>query len=107
MTTLVEFPVAGGGFVLVEVSRSSGVVTRGGPGGVFARAQQTFEEAVSRIQPAVQGVVEQLMALAQRPDEVTVEFGIDLHAEAGAFVAAAGSTANFTVTLTWRQPAGP
>lgn len=104
MKKLVEFDSAAGGTILVEVEDDSGgVVTRGGGrGGVFEQAQQTFEEAVSRIQPAVQGVINQMLSLTQRPDEVCVEFGLDLHAEAGAFIAAAGGKANFSVTLTWR-----
>ncbi|WP_345148745.1 CU044_2847 family protein [Arthrobacter ginkgonis] len=103
MRELVEFRSADGGTVLVEVEEGPGVVTRGGGRGeVFKQAQQTFEEAVSRIQPAVQGVINQMLSLTHRPDEVCVEFGLDLHAQAGAFIAAAGATANFTVTLTWR-----
>lgn len=106
MKKLIEFVSATGGSVLVEIEEDhSGVVTRGGGrAGVFEQAQQTFEEALSRIQPAVQGVINQMLSLTQRPDEVCVEFGLDLHAEAGAFIAAAGSKANFSVTLTWRAP---
>jgi Trypsin-co-occurring domain 1 len=37
---------------------------------------------------------------------VHVEFGLDLHAEAGAFIAAVSTTANFTVALTWRRDPG-
>jgi Trypsin-co-occurring domain 1 len=57
--------------------------TRGlkGPKSPSGRGQ-TFEEAVSRIQPAVEGVITQLRSLASAPDEVHVEFGVDLHAEA-------------------------
>jgi hypothetical protein len=84
---------------LVEFRSNAGGIVRSG---IFTQAQQSFEEAVSRIQPAVQGVIDQMLSLAQQPDEVCVEFGLDLHAEAGAFIAAAGSTANFTVKLTWR-----
>jgi hypothetical protein len=78
-------------------------VTRGLKGAEVAeRARQTFEEAISRIQPAVQGVIAQLHSLTEAPDEVHVEFGLNLHAEAGAFIAAVGTSANFTVALTWR-----
>lgn len=109
MGHLVEFPLAGGDTVLVEVAeRGGGPVTRGLHGtGVAERAQRTFEEAVDRIQPAVQGVVAQLRSLAQAPDEIHVEFGLDLHAEAGAFIAAASTTANFSVALTWRRKPPP
>ena len=43
-------------------------------------------------------------------DEVVVSFGLQLSAEAGAFIAAASTAANFTVSVTWRaaapEPAG-
>ena len=107
MAQLVEFPLAAGGSVLVDVTApQAGPVTRGLKGAdVIERARQTFEEAVGRIRPALEGVINQLGSLAQVPDEVHVEFGLDLHAEAGAFIAAVSSTANFTVALTWRRDA--
>lgn len=107
MTRLVEFPTDDGGTVLLEVSdNTGGLVTRGSGGqtSVFARAQQTFERALSNIRPAVQGVVDELMGLPAKPDEVSIKFGLDLHAEAGAFIAAASTSSNFAVTLTWRRP---
>ena len=80
-------------------------LTRGLKGSEVAeRAQQTFEEAVSRVRPAVESVITQLHSLAETPDEMHIEFGLDLHAEAGAFIAAVSTTANFTVALTWRRP---
>jgi Trypsin-co-occurring domain 1 len=108
MAQLVEFPLATGGSVLVEVTQNQGgPVTRGLKGAeVTERATQTFEEAVSRVKPAVEGVITQLRSLTKAPDEMHIEFGLDLHAEAGAFIAAVSTTANFTVALTWRS-AGP
>ena len=105
MDQLVEFPLASGGSVLVQLpEHASGPVTRGLKGAeITERAQQTFEEAVGRVRPAVEGVITQLRSLTEAPDEVHVEFGIDLHAEAGAFIAAVSTTANFTVALTWRR----
>lgn len=103
MTRLIEFPTASGGTVLIEVAEGpGGLVTRGGTHGeLFARAQQTFEKALGNIKPAVQGVFDELFSLENRPDELCVEFGLDIHAEVGAFIAAASSTSNFKVTLTW------
>jgi hypothetical protein len=105
MGQLVEFPLETGGSVLVDVTgHHTGPVTRSLKGTeVVERARQTFEEAVGRVQPAVEGVITQLRSLAEVPDEVHVEFGLDLHAEAGAFIAAVSTTANFTVALTWRR----
>jgi hypothetical protein len=109
VTRLIEFPTASGGTVFIEVADGTGgLVTRGGTHGeVFARAQQTFENALGHIQPAVQGVIDELLSLENRPEEVCVEFGLDVHAEVGAFIAAASSTSNFKVTLTWRNPKRP
>jgi Trypsin-co-occurring domain 1 len=103
---LVEFPLADGSSVLVEVHPTAAAgspVTRGiGPSDVVDRAHRSFEDAIDRIQPAAQAIITRLRQLPQTPDEVRVEFGLDLHAEAGAFIAAASSTANFKIVLTWR-----
>ena len=105
MGRLVEFPAADGSSVLVEVSdQPVGTVTRGisGPS-ISERAQQTFEDAVHRVEPAMRAIVSHLQSAAQSPDEIQVEFGLNLHTQAGAFIAAASATANFTVTLTWHR----
>jgi hypothetical protein len=104
MGRLVEFPLEDGSSILVEVD-AAGPVTRGlsDRRGVTEQAQQTFEQAVARVQPAAQALVRRLRALADAPEEIGVEFGVELSAEAGAFIAAASSTANFKVTLTWRR----
>ena len=41
--------------------------------------------------------------MPQAPDEVQVEFGLDLHAEVGAIIAAA----NFKTAMTWRRTQPP
>ncbi|WP_144660543.1 CU044_2847 family protein [Paenarthrobacter nicotinovorans] len=111
MSRLVEFTTDDGGTVVVEVASGAGsLVTRGGDhaadhSGVFARAQQTFQRALEQVRPAVQGVIDELLSLENRPDELSVEFGIDLHAEAGAFIASASTASNFKVRLTWNKPA--
>jgi Trypsin-co-occurring domain 1 len=110
MSRLVEFPLQDGGTVLVQVDEAAaGPATRGLGDRrlVTERAQQTFEQAITRVQPAAQALISRLRALADAPDEVGVEFGLELSAEAGAFIAMASSTANFKVTLTWRRPSPP
>jgi Trypsin-co-occurring domain 1 len=105
MGRLVEFPLQDGTSILVEVDAAAGPVTRGlgDQHGVAERAQQTFEQAIARVQPAAQALVGRLRAVADAPEEIGVEFGLQLSVEAGAFIAAASSTANFKVTLTWRR----
>ena len=110
---LVEFPLEDGGSVLVQVEDGA---TAGGYGGgevtrswgdreqrVVAQAQQSFEQAVGRVQPAVQALVRRLRSVAESPEEIKVDFGIELSAEVGAFVTGASATGNFTVSMTWRR----
>lgn len=106
MGQLVEFPLEGGGSVLVQVdgARAGGQVTRGvGERRVTEQASQTFEQAVGRLRPVAQALITQLRALADVPDEVQVEFGLELSAEAGAFIAAASASANFKVSIAWHR----
>lgn len=104
MGQLVEFPLEGGGSVPVAVdTTASGTVTRGwGDRHVVEQAQQTFEQAIARVQPAVHAMVARFRELADAPDEVHVEFGLELSAAAGAFIAAASSSGNFRVSMTWK-----
>jgi Trypsin-co-occurring domain 1 len=106
VTRLVEFPLQDGGSVLVQVDEAApGPVTRGlGDRPMLTeQARHTFEDAIGRVQPAAQSLISRLRALADAPDEVRLEFGLELSAEAGAFIASASSTANFRVTLSWRR----
>jgi len=109
--TTVEFPSEGGGVVLVQVDSREvgGPILRGGHGsGVMERAETTFEAALGTVRVVAQGVLAQLSGLARQPDEVHVEFGLELNAKAGAILAAAGTSAQLTVGLTWRpQQGGP
>lgn len=110
MPRLVEFPLENGSSVFVEVDDAHGSAgeARRGWGDrdvrVVEQAQVSFERAVQRVQPAVHGLLQQLRSIAEPPDQVQVEFGLQLSAEVGAFVAGASSTGNFKVSLTWNKP---
>lgn len=106
MKQLIEFPLEDGGTILVQVDEPTpegGVVRAARPGEVMKRASQTFESALDRIKPAAGAIISKLRGLADPPDEIEVEFGLTLNAEAGAFVAVAGAEANYTVKLTWKR----
>ncbi|HVF28626.1 MAG TPA: CU044_2847 family protein [Pyrinomonadaceae bacterium] len=106
MTRLVEFPLESGSTVMVEVeeARSGGVVTRGlGPAEIATKATQTFEDALEKMRPAAGAVIAKLRDLSVPPDQVGVEFGIKLNADAKAYIASASAEANFKVTLTWKR----
>ena len=72
----------------------------------MGRARHSFEDAIQSVELAAQALVARLRGMTESPDEVHVEFGLDLHAEAGAFIAAASAAANFKVALTWRRKTG-
>jgi hypothetical protein len=110
VSDLVQVPLEGGGWFLVradsagrEAPEGSGPVQAGRTADAIARgaveAAQTLETA---LEPVVAMARVTLEALARvRPSEVTVEFGVELSAEAGAIVSKAGGSCQLTVTLTW------
>ena len=104
MRQLVQFPLEDGGSILVEVEMPEGTgMVPAARGEVAQRAQQTFEAALEKVRPAAQAIIKKLRALHDPPDEIEVEFGLKMSAEAGAVVAAAGVEANYKVTLTWKR----
>ena len=109
MSQLVQFDVEGGGSVLVRVSEelvglAEGPVTRGGlrdRQDLTVRAARTFDESVQAIQPAAEALLRTMTGLSNTPDQINVEFAVELSAQAGACIATLGTTANFKVSLTW------
>jgi hypothetical protein len=98
--------------MMVEVDEPGSTGSTGGPGGVtrsgrpaevVERAQLSFEEALARIKPAADGIIARLRSLSDPPDQIGVEFGLKLSAEAGIFLASASVDANYRVTLTWNR----
>jgi hypothetical protein len=108
MRHLVEFPLQDGGTILVQVDEpvpEGGIVKAASAGEVLEKAEQSFEDALDRIKPAAATIISRLRGLSDPPDEIEVEFGLTLNAKAGAFIAAAGAEANYTVKLTWKREA--
>src|ERR687889_860890 len=113
MKRLVEFPSDTGEPILVEVEDVglSGETRRGlSASAVVERAQTSFEDALEKARPMASSLVGKLRAIGDAasdpPDEVQVEFGIVLSAQAGAVLAAASGGANYKVTMTWKQASG-
>lgn len=105
MKHLVEFPLEDGTTILVEVddSETGSVVRSGRVGDAIAKSQKTFEEAMDKVKPAASAIIAKIRSLHDTPDEVEVEFGLKMSADAGAFVASAGIEANYKVTLKWKK----
>lgn len=105
---LVEFPLEHGGSVLVEIDDTPG----GGPvmrglgkdhQTVAERTDKTFEQATATVVPAARSLLSRLRASDDPAAEISIEFGVQLSAQTGAFIASAAVEANFKVSMTWRQ----
>lgn len=102
MSSLVDFNLAEGGSILVEVDDARGPVTRGGrAGAMVTEAGETLEDALARLGPAVRGIVRQLRESAEWPGEIEVEFSIRLSADAGVIITRTGGEANFRIAMRW------
>jgi Trypsin-co-occurring domain 1 len=106
--TLLELNVEEGASVLVEVDDgSTRPVTRGGrPADAVIRAGESLEQVVGRLGPAIRGIVSELRAAADWPDEVEVEFSVKLSSDANVIIARAGGEANFKIALRWSRKEG-
>ena len=106
MAFLVSLPVEAGSeeVLVVEVDRSEiseDLVLAAEPGKVIARAQVTLEEALAKLKPSLQRVVQLLKELS--PDQTAVEFGLKLGGETGVIIAKGTAEVNFKVTVSWGQ----
>ena len=108
---LVEFALEDGGTVVVEVDEPSGApVTRGigkDRSTLVVEADKTFEDATAAVTPAVRSLIVRLRSIENPPDEVGIQFGVQLSAQTGAFIASVAAAANFTVSMTWRRGTPP
>lgn len=104
MTELARFGLAGGRSVLVDVDEEPGV-SRASRQGRVRDARVTFETALTEVREAATAALTQFRAMACRPDEVEIAFGVRLDAQVGAVLAKTGVQGNFEVKLTWRREA--
>lgn len=107
MKHLVEFPLDEGGSVFVEVDELPGGPVMRGIGkdrfAVVEEADKTFEAATAAVTPAARSLITRLRSIDDPPDEVGIQFGVQLNAQTGAFIASVAAQANFAVSMTWRR----
>lgn len=103
---LIRVPVEGSEPVLVEAADvADGIVRVARPGEVIAAAGESLQAALERLRPMAEAFVTQLSGLAHAPDEITVDFGVKVDAEAGVVIARTAAAANFSVTVKWNRAA--
>jgi hypothetical protein len=107
MKRLVEFPLEQGGSVVVEIDGPpDGPVMRGlgkDHPSLAERTDKTFEQATASVAPAARSLMTRLRSIEDPPDEIGINFGVQLSAQTGSFIASVAAEANFTVSMTWRH----
>ena len=111
MSRYVEFPLEGGGSILVETpdepsKAHSGFVKAGGEAAREAavQASQSFDAAVENVRKSADLLATRLRALGEPPDEMEVTFSLKATGEPGHIaVGKSGADANYHVTLKWRR----
>lgn len=101
MAEIVEFR-SGDGVVRVEVEgQEPGTLQRSAlPGGdKIVQAADSFEDALAKVVPAAEKLLEKLRKL--QPDSAEIEFGVKLSGQLGGVFAKTAGEGQITVRLSW------
>lgn len=103
MASLTRIPLEGGGSVLVEAPAAyDGPVKAGRIGEVVHELPATLQEALEPVTEVARAALEQLRKA--RPDDVVIEFGVDLSVAAGAVITKGQAGCHLNVTVSWKGP---
>ncbi|MGW4757259.1 CU044_2847 family protein [Streptomyces chartreusis] len=103
MASLARIPLKGGGCILLEdpAAAGEGPVKAGRIGDAVHELPGTLQGALEPITEAARATLDQLRKA--HPEEITVEFGVDLAAEAGAVITRSQASCHLRVTLAWKK----
>lgn len=107
MQGLLRVPLEDGGTILFEaVPESNGPVKAGRITDGIRELPRTLQESLVPVRETARAVLEQLKQAG--PDEVEVEFGVDLSTEAGAVITKTEAAVHLKVRVLWqnREPVG-
>jgi len=105
----VDFPLELNTTIRVEVESPeapSGVVRGDGirsPHSVIETASVAFEQALGKIKPICEAIVRQVREAVEQPDEIAVQFGVKLSAEAGVILTSTSGEANLKISVKWKK----
>ncbi|MFD7711172.1 CU044_2847 family protein [Streptomyces sp. NPDC059786] len=91
--------------VAIEERPGDGLVQVARPGQVVARGTRSLGELLAAVRPVAGNFVDTFRGMARGPDEISLEFGLSLSAEADVVISSTSAQANFAVRLTWDQRA--
>lgn len=104
MTELVQFELEGGASLLVEVDEDEPGIERASRMDDLAiKGSQSLEVALEGIRSAANVTLAKLRDVAEAPDEVEVQFGVRLNAQAGAVIAKTEAEGHLQVRMAWKR----
>ena len=107
MAEYVRVPIDAECALIVEVpaSAENELVEAGRTETLSENALTTFESTLDAIRAAAQSAIASTVNMDCKPSEVTVEFGVQLAAQAGVVIAATSASANMRVAFKWTDQA--
>lgn len=108
MPDLMRFPLDSDDAVLVEVDLDEpDIAPVSRTGDLIKSATTSFDGALSHVRKAASIALANFRDMDVRPDEIQLEFGVKLNAQAGAVIAKTGIDGHLKVKLTWRRTDEP
>jgi hypothetical protein len=106
-TELVQFTLPDGGSLLVEVDdQEPGIQRASRIDDLILQAKHSLGDAMDQIQAMATLTLTKLQDLPRRPDDLEVEFGVRLNAEARAVIAKTQAAGHLKVKLAWKATSG-
>lgn len=103
LTYLARIPLEDGGSILVEAPAAvEGPVKAGRVSDAIHALPGSLQEALESVTEAARATLDQLRKA--NPDEIRVEFGVDLAVEAGAVITKNSAHCHLKVTVAWKKP---
>lgn len=109
MSKYVEFPLEGGGSIIIEsgeeaVRSSTGFLRGDGERPAPNAAAQSFDASIEGVRRSAELLVSKMRSLSSVPDEMTISFALKASGELGGLaVSKGGGDANFSVVLKWQR----
>jgi uncharacterized protein YfiM (DUF2279 family) len=104
MTQLVQFDLEDGGSLLVEVDQDEPGVERASRFDDLAiKASASLDSALEGVRSAANVALAKLRGLAEAPNEIEVQFGIRLNAQAGAVISKTEAEGHLQVRVAWKH----
>lgn len=102
MSSFARMPLDGGGAILFEATAEpEGPVKAGRVSEAVRELPQTLQASLAPVRETAQTVLEQLRQAG--PDEVEVEFGVNLSAKAGAVITNGEAAVHLKVRVLWKN----